>query len=64
MIGWWPGINGCGYERAHSPIGTLTDRVQLRWREMVVEDEAGHGVLYVPIASASGAGAQLVGAAG
>ena len=33
------------------PIGTLTDRVQLRRREMVVEDEAGHGVLYVPLAS-------------
>lgn len=31
------------------PIGTLTDRVQLRQRQSVAEDEGGHGRVYVPL---------------
>jgi SPP1 family predicted phage head-tail adaptor len=34
------------------PIGTLTDRVELRRREMTGEDEGGHTTLYVPITAA------------
>ena len=37
-------------ERA-PPIGTLTDRVQLRRREMLPEAEGGHAALFVPTAS-------------
>ena len=33
------------------PIGTLTDRVQLRRREMVDEPGGGHTTLYVPVSS-------------
>lgn len=33
------------------PLGTLTDRVQLRRREMVAEAEGGHAALYVPLAT-------------
>ena len=33
------------------PIGTLTDRVQLKRREMVGEAEGGHVALFVPLAS-------------
>ena len=33
------------------PLGTLTDRVQLRRREMLAEDEGGHSALYVPMAT-------------
>lgn len=33
------------------PIGTLTDRVQLRRREMTSEDGGGHVALFVPIVS-------------
>jgi len=32
-------------------IGTLTDRVQLRRREMTGEDEGGHIALFVPVTS-------------
>ena len=32
-------------------MGTLTDRVQLRRREMTGEDEGGHAALYVPLAT-------------
>ena len=31
------------------PIGTLTDRVQLKRREMTNEDEGGHVALFVPV---------------
>lgn len=34
------------------PIGTLTDRVQLRRRESVAEAEGGHGRIYVPLGNA------------
>jgi SPP1 family predicted phage head-tail adaptor len=34
------------------PIGTLTDRVQLRRRQMLPEDGGGHGVLFAPMTSA------------
>ena len=33
------------------PIGTLTDRVQLKRREMTGESEGGHVALFVPVAS-------------
>lgn len=33
------------------PLGTLTDRVQLRRREMAAEDEGGQATLYVPLAT-------------
>ena len=33
------------------PIGTLTDRVQLKKREMVAEIGGGHATLFVPVAS-------------
>lgn len=33
------------------PLGTLTDRVQLRRREMVGDPEGGHVALFVPITS-------------
>jgi SPP1 family predicted phage head-tail adaptor len=33
------------------PIGTLTDRVQLRRKEMTAEDEGGHATLFVPVSS-------------
>ncbi|WP_240232899.1 phage head closure protein [Devosia lacusdianchii] len=33
------------------PIGTLTDRVQLKRREMTGEDEGGHATLFVPVTS-------------
>lgn len=33
------------------PIGTLTDRVQLRRRQVTGEDAGGHDVLFVPIAT-------------
>ena len=33
------------------PIGTLTDRVQFKRREMAGEDEGGHVVLFVPVSS-------------
>lgn len=33
------------------PIGTLTDRVQLKRRESVAETGGGHSRLYVPVAS-------------
>lgn len=32
-------------------LGTLTDRVQLRRREMVPEDAGGHSALYVPMST-------------
>lgn len=32
-------------------VGTLTDRVQLRRREMLPESEGGHAALFVPTAS-------------
>lgn len=32
-------------------LGTLTDRVQLRRREMTAEVEGGHAAIYVPITS-------------
>jgi len=31
------------------PIGTLTDRVQLRRRESVAEEEGGHARIFVPL---------------
>ena len=34
------------------PVGTLTDRVQLKRRESVAEAEGGHGRLYVPLGNA------------
>ena len=37
-------------ERA-PPIGTLTDRVQLKRREMTGESEGGHIALFVPVTS-------------
>lgn len=33
------------------PIGTLTDRVQLRRRDSTAQDGGGHGWVFVPIAS-------------
>lgn len=33
------------------PLGTLTDRVQLKRREMTSEDEGGHVALFVPVTS-------------
>jgi head-tail adaptor len=33
------------------PIGTLTDRVQLKRREMTGESEGGHVALFVPVTS-------------
>jgi head-tail adaptor len=33
------------------PIGTMTDRVQIRRKEMTGEDEGGHTTLYVPMAT-------------
>lgn len=34
------------------PIGTLTDRVQLRRRESVAEPEGGHARIFVPLGNA------------
>ena len=34
------------------PVGTLTDRVQLKKRESVAEAEGGYGRLYVPLGNA------------
>lgn len=34
------------------PIGTLTDRVQLRRRESVAEPEGGHARIFVPMGNA------------
>ena len=34
------------------PVGTLTDRVQLKRREMAGEAEGGHQTLFVPLSSA------------
>ena len=33
------------------PLGSLTDRVQLQRREMTREDEGGHAIVYVPVAT-------------
>ena len=33
-------------------VGSLTDRVQLRRREMVAEAEGGHAALFVPLGNA------------
>jgi SPP1 family predicted phage head-tail adaptor len=33
------------------PLGTLTDRVQVRRRDTVAEAEGGHGAVYVPLAT-------------
>ena len=33
------------------PIGTLTDRVQLKRRVMIAEPGGGHATLFVPVAS-------------
>ena len=33
------------------PIGTMTDRVQIRRKEMTGEDEGGHTTLFVPMAT-------------
>lgn len=32
------------------PIGTLTDRIQIRRKEMTAESEGGHTTLFVPLA--------------
>ena len=32
-------------------VGSLTDRVQLRQKQMTAEDEGGHATLFVPITS-------------
>jgi SPP1 family predicted phage head-tail adaptor len=31
------------------PIGTLTDRIQLKRRQMTAEPEGGHAAIYVPL---------------
>lgn len=38
-------------ERVVPPLGTLTDRVQLKRREMTGETEGGHSVVFVFIAT-------------
>ncbi|KQT49761.1 hypothetical protein ASG47_05480 [Devosia sp. Leaf420] len=38
--------------KAVPPIGTLTDRVQLRRRESVAEPEGGHARIFVPLGNA------------
>ena len=38
-------------ERVAPPLGTLTDRVQLKRREMTGEGEGGHLVAFIPVAT-------------
>ncbi len=45
-------------------LGSLTDRVQLKSREMTPEDDGGHSAIYVPLATVWGRVRSLSGRAG